>query len=48
MRKRKSGGALPLEFVAGNGLLHRRALLQSVPTRLGTAWASLRSADPTI
>ncbi len=29
MRKRKgSGGAPPLEFVAGNGLLHRRALLQ--------------------
>jgi sulfane dehydrogenase subunit SoxC len=27
MRKRKSG-APPLEFVAGNGLLHRRALLQ--------------------
>ena len=30
MRKRQSsGGAPPLEFVAGNGLLHRRALLQS-------------------
>src|SRR5580693_5688231 len=28
MRKRKGGGAPPLEFVAGNGLLHRRALLQ--------------------
>ena len=27
MRKRQSGGAPPLEFVAGNGLLHRRALL---------------------
>jgi len=29
MRKRKGGGAPPLEFVAGNGLMHRRALLQS-------------------
>jgi len=28
MRKRKGGGAPPLDFVAGNGLLHRRALLQ--------------------
>src|SRR5580698_505696 len=27
MRKRKAGGASPLEPVAGNGLLHRRALL---------------------
>jgi sulfane dehydrogenase subunit SoxC len=29
MSKRKSGGAPPLEFVAGNGLIHRRALLGS-------------------
>jgi sulfane dehydrogenase subunit SoxC len=28
MRKRKGGGASPLEPVAGNGLLHRRALLR--------------------
>ena len=28
MRKRKGGGATPLEPVAGNGLLHRRALLR--------------------
>src|ERR1700689_1768762 len=27
MRKRKHGGSPPLEPVAGNGLLHRRALL---------------------
>ena len=27
MRKRKAGGAPPLQPVAGNGLLHRRALL---------------------
>ena len=29
MRKPQSGGAPPLELVAGNGLLHRRALLQA-------------------
>ena len=47
MRKRKgSGGAPPLEFVAGNGLLHRRALLQSGVMFAGAlgSGASLTSA----
>ncbi len=29
IRKRRGGEAPPLEFVAGNGLIHRRALLGS-------------------
>jgi sulfane dehydrogenase subunit SoxC len=46
MRKRQSGGAPPLEFVAGNGLLHRRALLQSGVMFAGAlgSGASLTSA----